>query len=122
MSKNVLERYQSIVNGNLSATLTSPVTNIKYLDNVLIELICTGSPNGTFFVEFSADYNQDLNQNALNSGTWVPLDFGTNPPTITTATDIMLDLNQMPAPFVRVRWVPVSGSGTVNMWISAKGL
>jgi len=122
MSKNVLERYQSVINGDLSAQLISPVTNIKYLDNLLIELVCTGSPNGTFYVEFSADYNQDLNQNTLNPGTWVPLDFGTQTPTITAATDIMLDLNQMPAPYVRVRWVPVSGTGVLNMWITAKGI
>jgi hypothetical protein len=117
--KNVLERYQSITNGNMSGALTSPVTSIKYLDNILMEFVATGAPAGTYSVEVSADYQQDLEGNVINAGNWTPLDF-TPSPIIAAAGTVVIDMNQLPAPFIRAKWTPTSGSGVLNMFISAK--
>jgi hypothetical protein len=117
--KNVLERYQAITNGNMASSITSPVTNIKYMDNVLIELVSTGSPVGQYYVEVSGDYQIDNNGNVLVPGNWVPLYLNPSP-AISAAGSVMIDANQLPAPYIRVRWAPSSGSGTLNMFITAK--
>lgn len=118
--KNVLERYQSVTAGDMSGAITTPVTSIKFLDNVLIEFVSTGSPDGTYSVEVSADYQQDLDGNVIQAGNWTELEF--NPvPAITSAGSVVLDMNQLPAPYIRAKWAPNMGStGALNVFISAK--
>ena len=101
--------YQNIINGDMSANVTSSVTNIQYEDNVGIQLIFTGTPTGTFAVEGSID---QVDWDALPlSGT----------PTAAGAPDtILIDLNQVPHPFIRVSYTFVGGVGNLNGWITAK--
>lgn len=117
--KNVLATYHAIIDGDMSAPITSPVTNVMFLDNLIIQLNSTGSPNGEFTVEFSANYSQDSQGNVLDPGNWVecvlsPL------ASITTAGNVILDFNQMPAAYMRVKWTPASGTGVLNMFVAAK--
>lgn len=117
--KNVLERYQLLTNGNMAQPITSAVTSIKYLDNIMIEFIATGSPAGTYQVQVSGDYNVDNNGNVLNAGNWAPLTL--NPvPTISGAGVVLIDANQLSGPFLRCTWTPTSGTGSLNIFISAK--
>lgn len=117
--KNVLSTFKAISAGDMSGALTSPVTNVAFLDNLLIQLNASGSPAGTYSVEFSADYYQDSQGNIINPGNWVAVTL--NPmPTITGSGSTIIDLNQMPTSFMRVKWVPTSGSGSLDMYISAK--
>jgi hypothetical protein len=117
--KNVLERYQSVVNGDMSGSITTPVTSIKFLDNILMEFVATGTPAGTYSVEVSSDYQQDLEGNVLVAGNWTPLTFSPVP-TISSAGTVVLDMNQLPAPYIRAKWEPTSGTGVLNVFISAK--
>lgn len=115
--KNVLERYRSVDAADVSAQIISPVTSIKFLDNVLIELLFSGAPEGSFYVEVSNDYNPNTN----TAGTWIPLDFQASDVLVSGAIDIMAEINQTPAPSMRVRWEPTLGStGALTIWISAK--
>jgi hypothetical protein len=117
--KNVLERYQLLTNGAMASSITSNVTSIKYLDNVMIELISTGSPAGTYAIQISGDYQIDNNGNVLNPGNWVSLDL--NPvPTISGAGVVLIDANQLSGPYLRCTWTPTSGSGVLNIFITAK--
>lgn len=118
--KNVLERYQSVSGGDMSGAITTPVTSIKFLDNVLMEFVSSGAPDGAYSVEVSADYQQDLEGNVLNAGNWVALDLSPVP-NINAAGSVMIDMNQLPAPFIRAVWTPNVGSvGTLDVYITAK--
>jgi len=117
--KNVLERYQLVTDGAMASTITSPVVTIKFLDNILVEFVSTGAPDGTYEIQLSADYLQDPYGNVLNAGNWTPLTL--NPvPTIAAAGVVVIDCNQMSAPYLRAVWTPTSGSGVLNVFVSAK--
>ena len=114
--KNVLERYKSVDAGDASAQIISPPTSIKFLDNVLFELLFSGAPAGSFYIEVSNDYNPNTN----DPGVWIPLDFQASDVLVSGPIDIMAEINQSPAPYIRVRWEPTSGTGALTIWISAK--
>lgn len=117
--KNVLERYQAIAGGDMSGDITSPVTCIKFLDNVLIEFVASGSPVGEFKIEVSSDYETDGFGNVIVPGNWVALPLVPSA-SISAAGSIIVDMNQLPAPYIRARYVCASGSGSLDMFISAK--
>lgn len=110
-------------------TLTSLVTNIQYLDDVGLQLNFSGSPVGTFAVQVSADYSQDLNGNVTATGNWTPLVFsywngssfvtGTTIPT-SAGSPIYLDLALLSAPWIRVVYTNSSSTGTLNAFITGK--
>lgn len=120
--KNVLKPYHAIVAGNMSGNITSPVTCIQYLDNCLIQLNFTGTPTGTFSVQVSADYARDDQGNVTNAGNWVPLTLSPSPSAAGAANQIIIDMNEMPAPYLRVVYTFTSGTGTLDMYITAKSV
>jgi hypothetical protein len=115
-----LKRFQSVTNGNMASNLTSLVTNIEHLDNIALQLHYTGVPVGVFYVEFSLDYDVDNQGVVRNSGTWVPIDFGSPVAAAGAADDIFFDLNQVAGPWIRMRYAATSGSGTLQAFISGK--
>lgn len=130
-AKKILPSYRVITNGNMTGSLTGTVTNINNLDNVGIQLNWTGSPTGTFSVQVSADYAQDTNGNVTNTGHWVSLilTYWNGSAFTTTATvpasvgsPIFLDLDLLSAPWIRVIYTTASDAGTLNAFVTAKGL
>lgn len=119
-TKNVLPVYHAISGASMTGAVTSPVTNCQYLDNILIQLNFTGTPTGSFAVQFSADYKQDAMGNVSNAGNWIPLTLPTVPVATGAANQIAIDLNEMPGAYVRVVYTPTSGTGTLDMYITAK--
>ena len=121
--KSNLKRFNSIVNGSMAASITSPVSNIEFLDNIGVQLNWTGSPVGNFQVQVSLDYDQDNNGNVINAGNWVAVVLqpgsSINAPT-TLGSPIVIDLNQLSAPWLRIVYNRTSGSGTLNAFVSAK--
>lgn len=121
--KNVLPPYQIISSGDMSqASITSSVTNITYLDNICIQLVFTGSPTGNFAVQGSNTYEQDNNGNVVNAGTWTALDLTPSPAATGSGSNILIDLNQLSFPYIRVVYTKDSGTGTLNATISGKQL
>lgn len=121
--KNNLRQYQNIVDGDMSdSEIISDVTNIQWLDNISVQLNFTGTPVGAFYIEVSADHAEDENKNILVSGTWVPIDLFPVPVASGAADTILIDLNQLATPWIRVRYARTSGSGTLNGFISGKML
>ncbi len=129
--KNVLPVYQVIVAGDMSLTsVTSSITEIKYLDNVGIQLQWTGSPVGYFQVQVSADHNENaVGRGTTSTGQFVPLVVSflssgimvqsTDIPT-SSGSPIYLDLTQLSAPYIRVVYTKTSGSGTLSGYITSK--
>ncbi len=134
--KNQLLKYQNITNGDMSlSSITSTITNISFLDDIGIQLNFSGSPVGTFAVQVSADHAQDYSSppNVTVAGNWVPLTFtywdsgtsafitGFSVPT-SVGSPIYLDLALLSAPWIRVVYTKVSGTGTLNAFITAKAV
>ncbi len=119
-TKNVLEAYHALVARSMAASITSPVTSIKFLDNCMIQLNFTGVPVGTFAVQVSADYNQDSFGNVINAGNWVALPLSPSPIASGAADQIIIDMNEMPAPWMRVVYTRTSGTGALDMYVTAK--
>lgn len=114
-----------------AASITGSVTEIKYLDDIGLQLDWSGSPVGTFQVQISANHVQDNNNppNVSVAGTWVPLVLtywdgsafvtATSIPT-SLGSPIYFDLALLSAPYVRVIYTKSSGTGTLNATIVAK--
>lgn len=123
MSRSSLIKDHIITDGDMSqASITSPAININFSDNVGLQLIFTGSPVGTFSAQVSIDHTQDSQGNVIVAGNWVDLDFGTTPAASGSADDIYLDMNQLSAPWIRVKYTKTSGTGTLNAYIAYKVL
>jgi hypothetical protein len=112
-----------------TTTLTSKVTDIQYMDDIGYQFDWTGSPTGTFQVQISSTYAQDLNKNVTNAGTWIPLTItywnGTSFINSTTVpasvgTPIYLDLAFLSAPWIRAVYTNASGTGTLTATITGK--
>ena len=108
--KNVLTPYHVIVAGDMSGDVTQATpTNIQYADNVSVQLNFTGTPTGTFEI-----------QGSLDQSNWVPLVFSTSPVASGASGQILLDMNQLSFPYIRVFYDRTSGSGTLDAYISWK--
>lgn len=118
--KNALPKFQNITAADMSANFTSVISSIEFTDNICIELICTGTPTGQFFVEASSDYSQDGFGNVTNAGNWGALNLSTTLVISGSATNFFGDCNQLSWPWIRVRYAATSGSGTCNGFIGGK--
>lgn len=129
--KNVLIPSRTITDGDMStASLTSLVTEIQYLDNVGVQLNWTGSPVGAFAIQISSDYRRyGLTDKVTATGTWTPLTLtywdgaafvtDTEVPT-SLGSPIFLDLAFLSAPFIRIVYTRSSGSGTLQCTVTGK--
>lgn len=104
--------YHLIADGVMTgtATVTSDTFNLHNLDNVGLQISWTGSPTGSITINCSID-----------GETFYPLTFN---PSITqpagSAAGYLVDLNQVPFPYLRVSYTNASGSGVLNVYLSAK--
>lgn len=121
--KGSLLKFQNITDGDMSAAITSVVTALPFLDNIGIQLnVTTSDAVGTFQVQVSADHAQDSQGVVSNAGHWIPLTLSGTPTVASADTDISIDINELAFPWIRVVYVRTSGSGTVQGFITAKGL
>jgi len=106
---------------SLGASFITAPTLIKYLDNVAYQIIQTGTPTGEFFVEASVDYAFDeVAQNVQNPGHWDALPLSTRLLLAGTPEDILVNLNQLPFTAIRVRYTRSSGTGTADIYLTAR--
>lgn len=120
--KNFLPPNLIVNGGDMSqATITSDVTDIRYLDNISIQCIFTGTPTGSFALEGSLNYYK-INGAVQNTGTWTPITLSSTPAASGSAGNILLDLNQLSFPYIRIVYTKTSGTGTLNVYISGKAV
>lgn len=121
--KNVLPLYTIISNGDMSqSSLTSLATNIQFMDNVCIQLVWTGTPSGAFTIQGSLTHQQDSQGNIINAGTWTDLSLSPAPVAAGSASSILIDMNQLSFPWIRVTYTKTSGTGTLTAVIGGKML
>ena len=119
-TKNILRQWQAVSAGNMATSITSPVTNVQFLDNISVQLNFTGTPTGTFAIEVSVDYAQDAQGVVTNAGNWVALPLTPTPSASGAADQIIIDLNQISQPWMRMVYTAGSGAGSLNMYVTAK--
>lgn len=107
-----------VVAASMATPITTPVLTIKLQDNVSYQAKWTGTPVGTFYVDISIDYDP----NTKNDGTWTTLPLSPVITAIGAPDDALFELNQLGMPSVRLRYVPTSGTGTLDIWCSGKGV
>lgn len=125
-SKKVLPSYQIVpnpgyapkgippVSGVMTGTnvITSNPTNIENLDNIGFQITWTGNPVGSFQILCSID--------GVN---YVPLSFG--PPLTSpsgTAGSFLVNLTELPYPWIELQYTNTSGVGALTAWICGKDL
>lgn len=126
--KQVSPPFQLCASASMSGTniYISSVTGILYRDSVAYQMTWTGIPTGTFDVQGSVDYNAGLPQSAgdLNNGTWTSVAL-TPAPTATGsggASNILINMNQLSFPYVRIQYTNSTGSGVMAIYTTAKSL
>lgn len=121
LTKGNLLKYPIFTNAAMGVgTITSLVTNVQYVDRVGIQLNFTGTPTGTFQIQVSADYAQDINGNVTNTGTWNSIVLSSTPVASGTSGSVYVDIIATSAPWIRTQYVGTSGSGTLNGFITTK--
>lgn len=112
MPKDVIVPLHILKAGSMSGNLTSDTINVQYLDNIGIQVSWTGSPTGTFQVRGTVD---GVNFIAL---TFDPvLEAATG-----SADSFLINLNQFPFKSYQVGYVAGSGTGTLDVWATEKGI
>lgn len=118
-SKNALAPIRFINAQTMAADVTSNPINIQYLDNISIQLNFTGTPTGTFDLQGSLDYSPGP---FANTGNWISVTLPVAPVAAGAASQILLDLNQLSFPWVKIVYTRSSGTGTLNGYISGKAI
>lgn len=114
MGAKKINDYQLITNGSMTgtSTVTSDAQNIENFDNVGLQFTWTGTPVGTFSISGSIDGEN-----------FYPLTFD---PVLEapsgSAGGFLVNLNQVPYPFIQVAYTNASSTGTLNVFIFSKDL
>lgn len=122
--KSVLQRFKNIVAQSMGGNITSAVTNIEMLDNIGVQVIWSAgsTPVGVISVEVSMDYDQDTLGNVVNAGNWIALTLDPAANVSGNTGQIYVDLNQLSAPWIRVKYTRTSGTATLSGYICGKML
>lgn len=102
---------------SMASNITSDPVDVRGWDNIDVELIASGSPTGTFAVDCS------LNQKVppgTTAQTWVAIPLSPTPAVTGSASNIIIELNQMGCMYLRVRYVDTSGTGTLTAYVGQK--
>lgn len=122
MAYNLLKPVQAVKDEVMSSNITSAVVEIELQDNIGIQMEWTGTAAGTFDVQISANYREDINGNVQNPGTWTSLTLSPTIAAVGSPDTAYIDLNQLSAPYIRVVYTRSSGTGVLNVNIVGKGV
>lgn len=119
-SRNNLQRFQNIKAQSMTVDVTSAVTSIQYADDIYLQLVWTGTPNGTFNVQVSNSYEQDNWGNITSTGSWDSVTLSPQPVAAGAPGSWSINLSNLGSPWIRVTYTHSSSTGTLNGWISTK--
>ena len=96
----------------MSTSVTSAPISVQWLDNIYFTVNFTGTPTGTFSVEGSGD----------GGNNWQRIRLLTNPVASGAPDTVGIEINQAPMPLLRVVYTRISGTGTIDIYVTAKEL
>lgn len=115
--KNIVEPYQTLVDGDMTGNLVSSVTGASYQDNIGLQIQWT-SANAIGYISIQASINYNP---VTSSGDFYELTFDPVLQQPNSDSDgYLVNLNQLPFNFYRVNYVATSGTGTLNVWVTSK--
>jgi hypothetical protein len=119
MAQKSRAQFKALDKADMSVSQTSAATDIGHLDNVSYNVFWSGtSPTGQIFVETTNQDPKDL----VNTPFWSVLDFGALIPVAGNSGDHVLNIQQAPFAFIRIRYVPSGGTGTISAILHTKQL
>lgn len=107
--KRVLAPFHIVKASSIATSFLSASTNILYGDNVGIQLIWTGTPTGTFFVQVS-----------LDGVTFDPITLPSAVSAAGSAGSAYISLNQLDASYIQFGYTASGGTGTLDAYITWK--
>jgi len=109
--KSFIKSFPAFLNDDATTTLTSPESSVLLLDRASYHIRFSTANSGTFTVQAKNGEEDEF----------YDLDFGV-PLTITSETEAVIRLDEMPFTIVRILWEPSSGAGTLTARLTAKSL
>lgn len=120
-SRPILPPYPVIVNGDMSASITSKVTVIQNMSMLSYAVSWTGTaPVGVMDVQASNDYSQDASGAVQNAGTWTSLPLTTTPTVSGSSGSGFIDIDSQAGYALRIVYTRTSGVGTLNVVANGK--
>ena len=108
--KSTLATYVTLKNGDMSGNLISASTDIRWMDNLVLYISYTGTPTGTFSVQVSPD----------NNSSWYDLLLTPAPVASGSGGAMRIALNELPDPYIRLKYTATSGAGSLTTTIAGK--
>lgn len=117
-SKPLLKSKQIFTDATMSGTntITSTEIDVSAFNAATIDLTWTGTPNGSFVVQFSVPLNADGTGSNFQSIT-----LSSSPTASGAAGSHLIDLQRFKTTKLRVRYTNSSSSGVLNGWITVGG-
>jgi len=109
--------FQIVTSGDMStASINSTPIDVNQLTNASIQAVFTGSPNGTFKLQFSDSITEPCNSSSI---VWT--DYTGSSQSINAAGNFAWNLLDAGYRCLRLVYTRSSGSGTLNATFSGKG-
>lgn len=112
ITNGVMTGTNVILSSNAPPVGVGKEFNLQNLDNIGLQVEWTGTPTGILEVQCS------INNALFRSLTFNP---ALTQPT-GSAGGFLINLNQLPWPYLLFKYTNSSGSGVLNVWLSAKDL
>lgn len=113
--------YPVVVNGDMSASITSAVTIIQKLSQISYDISWSGSaPSGSISVQVSNTYSQNADGSVKNAGNWTSLTLSSSTTVSGNTGSGFIDIDATGAYAIRLVYTPISGTGLLQATIAAK--
>lgn len=120
-SRNNYPPYPVIDKGDMSTSLVSKVTIIQPMSLASYSFSWTGtSPLGVVAVQVSNDYSQNIDGSVRNPGTWNTLPLSAATPISGNSDTGFIDIDAQGGHALRVIYTRTSGTGILEVTVSAK--
>ena len=116
--KNVISAHPMLTDGDMTADLTSSSTDIKNLDNASIRITWTTASNPVG--EIKVQVLQEKDNTPFSDSDWFDLDLGSTITIDNSESEHQIIFTQLPFDKIRIKYVATSGTGVMNVKISAK--
>lgn len=118
--------------GAITAATVSYVINAVNVDNLMIQALFGGAATGATKVEISLNYRAEADGTVITAGSWTDITangvakvpfctkYGTDP--AGTAPTIVYVIQMVPGLSVKFTYTHSSGTGTIDVWYSSRGI
>lgn len=132
MGLKAITPVQFVINSASASGLSgliSSVTDIRYKDSLAVQVVWSGNLQGVCTIDGSLNYSSGLpnsQSGGANNGDWVSLILSNSATSFnvgsSTQFPVLVNLNQLSFPFMRVTYTNSTGSGLISVYVAGKSL